>query len=140
METTATTEATRPDYRRVKRFPISGKMLLDLFSTGQRVRADVQEGFPPNSQIVRHYYDRDLGVYFLVVYNAQFEPVKLGDTVPLMNITFKTPEIIEGFKEWLASLPPEMREQHHAFTADKWAELGFAAGKEAGLAKAKKAA
>jgi hypothetical protein len=71
------------DPRKVKRFAISDLALLQIFATGNEVHIRVLHGFPPDGQIVRHFYDRDLHSYFLVVHSDTFDVVKNGSTIPL---------------------------------------------------------
>jgi hypothetical protein len=71
------------DPRKVKRFPIADLALLQIFATGNEVHVKVTHGFPPDSQMVRHYYDRDLHSYFIVVQSETFDIVKSGQTIPM---------------------------------------------------------
>jgi len=71
------------DPRRVKRFAISDMALLQIFATGNEVHVKVVQGFPLDTVIVRHYYDRDLNSYFVVVLSDAFDVVKNGENIPL---------------------------------------------------------
>jgi hypothetical protein len=73
---------TTRDNSRLKRFPISGLHLLTLFRTGDEAHFKVESGFPADSIIVRHYYDRDYHQYFLFIQSETFDPVKEGDQIP----------------------------------------------------------
>jgi hypothetical protein len=83
------------DNTRVKRFPITLSVLMDIFTTGQTLRAQITEGIPRDSVIMRHSYDRETGIYFLMIQNDTFESVKEGDVIPIHVITVK-------------ALPPEV--------------------------------
>lgn len=73
--------------RRVKRFAIAELVLLDLFRQGNKIRLDVGAGFPDDGVIIRHYYDRSLHAYFVVVQSATFDEVEEGDPIPFGYIT-----------------------------------------------------
>jgi hypothetical protein len=70
------------DNSKLRKFPISGLYLLTIFRTGDEIHLKVLQGFPPDSIIVRHFYDRDHHQYFLVIQSETFDPVKEGDMIP----------------------------------------------------------
>lgn len=80
------------DCSRVRRFPITMELLMDIFTTGQTVHAEIVEGIPKDSMIVRHHYDNATGFYWITVQNDSFEPVKQGDVIPVLQITVKNIE------------------------------------------------
>src|SRR4051812_14762643 len=73
--------------RRVKRFAIAEPMLLQLFRQGNKIRLDVGAGFPDDGVIIRHYYDRSVHAYFVVVQSATFAEVEEGGLIPFGYIT-----------------------------------------------------
>jgi len=73
----------------VRRFPITLALLLDIFTTGQTVRAEIVSGIPRDAMIVRHHYDNETGLYFLTLQHDSFEPVKTGAVIPIHQITCK---------------------------------------------------
>jgi hypothetical protein len=71
------------DSSKVKRFAISDLALITTYQTGNEIHAKIVQGFPPDGVIVRHYYDRDLHSYFVVVQSEEFEPVKNDEPIPM---------------------------------------------------------
>jgi hypothetical protein len=71
------------DNAKVKRFAISDLALITTYQTGAEIHAKITHGFPPDGVIVRHYYDRDLHSYFVVVQSEEFEAMKNGDTISM---------------------------------------------------------
>jgi len=98
--------------------------MLDIFTTGQKVRAEIVNGFPQDSIIVRHYYDLLTHTYFLTVQNESFEPVKDGEEIPIENIVVK-------------HLPPEEADYKIGFEVGFKAaveeKIGYNAGYEAAI-------
>ena len=76
----------KPDYSRVKRVPVTMDLLLEVFTTGQVLHAEVVQGIPPGSIIVRHSYDFATGFYWLMIQNNAFEPVERGHEIPILPI------------------------------------------------------
>jgi hypothetical protein len=78
------------DHSRVKRIPVTMDLLLNVFTTGQKIRAEIVQGIPLDSVIVRHAYDHATGFYWITIQNESFEPVKMGDEIPVLPIVCKT--------------------------------------------------
>jgi hypothetical protein len=87
--------AQKPDYSRVKKVPVTMDMLLEVFQTGQVLRAEIVQGIPPGSQITRHQYDFATGFYWLTIQNDAFEPVERGKAIPVLPIVCR--QIPEGY-------------------------------------------
>jgi len=90
------------------------QLLLDLFSTGQKIRAEIVKGFPHDAVIVRHHYEN--GLYFITVQHESFEPVKQGDPIPIQNIEVKTLALPATVEESVAG--PTLRV--HGIVVKSW--------------------
>jgi hypothetical protein len=81
---------TTRDNSRVKRFPISGPILLDIFRTGRELHIKIGTGFPDDAIVVWRHYDHSTGMFYLTVQSETFEPVKEGEEIPFSVITITT--------------------------------------------------
>lgn len=119
------------DNTRLKLYPITLPLLMDIFTTGQKVRAEIVEGIPKDSVIVRHSYNRDLGMYFLTIQNDSFEPVKQLSMIPIGVIQVKhlDPNEVERLAQiseahlWAKAASESSPEQFLAWAAARAKEL-----------------
>jgi hypothetical protein len=69
---------------------MNGLCLLDLYRTGKELHLHVDSGFPDDAIVMRQYYDRSTGVYYLVVHSETFESVRDGEEIPLALVVMTT--------------------------------------------------
>lgn len=71
--------------RRRKIVPISHRLLIDLFTVGNKaVTICCTEGLPPDARMVGHGYDFQADTHYLVFESAEWEPVE--DFAPLPRL------------------------------------------------------
>lgn len=106
------------DNSKVRKIPLSAEILLNVFATGQKVRGEIVSGLPLDAVIMRHWFDRGTGFYWLLVQSESFDPVQQGTEIPILPIQVKT-------------LPPDEEEYKRGYDAGYQAAINFVATGEA---------
>lgn len=65
---------------------ISFGLLQELVTVGWTCNAKCSKGLPVGARLVRSYTDDRLGIGCLVFEHESFEPVKLGDEIPVLDV------------------------------------------------------
>jgi hypothetical protein len=77
-------EKPKPNLNRVKLYAVPVDELLKVFVHGQEIHWQVTEGFPPDAKALRTAFNRERGMFFILVYSESFEAL------------WPTPQIPEG--------------------------------------------
>lgn len=69
---------------RLKLFEFSKREMLNLFEDGHTV--EISNGIPSDAEINECGYDRDRQLFYLTMEHESFEPVGLGERIPIGDI------------------------------------------------------